>query len=81
MDRRTDRIIPKFKITNFVCKYTKSCLLGVCVLLCMFFYNFYLEQILYKAIICDLEYRGFRVLVDGYNDLTVLHSCKMLDGP
>src|SRR5215217_5083696 len=37
------------------------------------------EQIADEAVVCDLEDRGFLVLVDGDDDLAVLHAGEMLD--
>ncbi|KQU08295.1 hypothetical protein ASG68_22105 [Rhizobium sp. Leaf453] len=38
------------------------------------------EEIADEAVVCDLEDRGFLVLVDGDDDLRVLHAGQMLDG-
>src|SRR5690606_23437351 len=39
-----------------------------------------LEKVCHEAVISDLEDRCFFVLVDGNDDLGVLHARKMLDG-
>ena len=41
--------------------------------------NLYLKQVLYKAIISDLEYRSFWIFVNGNNNFTIFHTSKMLD--
>ena len=40
----------------------------------------YLKQISNQAVVRDLEDGGLGVLIDGYDDLGVLHTRQMLDG-
>merc|ERR1740123_2917803 len=43
-------------------------------------FRHHIEQIADNSIVCNLEDRGFSVLIDGDNDLAILHSCQVLDG-